>query len=247
MYALDVRRKKPRLRWKVRLDDEVHSSPAFSGGRIFVGTNGGRVYALNARTGRVVWRAESYARFRGREYFYATPAVAYGRVFIGNTDGNLYAYGAGSGRLLWASNAGTYVYSAPAVWNRTVYVGSYDGYMYAFDAATGARRWRRHAAPRSTARPRSSTASSTSPPAARAASAARAPPHRPALDVRARRAHRPQRLELLRRPLLAGRRRPGAHLHRRVDPRVRARGALRGARARKSRPARTTKTSGQSK
>jgi outer membrane protein assembly factor BamB len=144
VYALDVRRRKPRLLWRFEADDEVNSSPAFAGGRIYFGTDGGRLYALNAKTGRPAWRSESYSRVGRREYFYATPAVAYGRVYIGNTDGNVYAFGAGSGRLLWASNAGSYVYTAAAVSGRTVYVGSYDGNVYAFDAATGVRRWRRN-------------------------------------------------------------------------------------------------------
>jgi outer membrane protein assembly factor BamB len=137
-----VRSRRPRLRWKFEADDEINSSPAYAGGRIYFGTDGGRVYALNAKTGRQRWRAESFERFGRREYFYATPAVAYGRVYAPNSDGNVYAYGAASGRLLWSSNAGSYAYAAPAIWNRTVYVGSYDGYMYAFDAATGSRRWR---------------------------------------------------------------------------------------------------------
>jgi outer membrane protein assembly factor BamB len=96
---------------------------------------------VNARTGKLRWRAEAFAGFGRREHFYATPAIAYGRVFIGNTDGTVYAFGATTGRLLWASRAGTYVYTAAAVWDRTVYVGSYDGNVYAFDAATGERRW----------------------------------------------------------------------------------------------------------
>jgi len=141
LYALDVSGRRPRLRWKFEADNEINSSAAYGGGRVFFGTDGGRVYGVNARTGRLAWRAESYARFGGREYFYATPAVAYGRVYAASTDGNVYAFGATSGHLLWSSNAGTYVYTAPAIWNKTVYVGSYDGRFYAFDAATGAHRW----------------------------------------------------------------------------------------------------------
>jgi outer membrane protein assembly factor BamB len=148
LYALDVRRKKPRLKWKVELDAEVNSSPAYSSGTVFVGTDGGSVYAVNARTGKVRWRSQSFSRFGRREYFYATPTVAYGRVFVGNTDGTMYAFGASSGRLVWAQPAGSYVYTAAAVWRRTVYVGSYDGNIYAFDAATGRLRWK-HSAPSS--------------------------------------------------------------------------------------------------
>jgi outer membrane protein assembly factor BamB len=148
VYALGLRgRRKPRLLWKFTTDAEVDSSPAYAGGRVFVGTNGGSLYALNARTGHELWRSTSYSSFlHGREYFYATPTLAYGRVYIGNTDGTLYAFGQKTGHLLWARHAGTYVYSAAAVWHREVIVGTYDGNLIAYDAATGRERWR-HAAP----------------------------------------------------------------------------------------------------
>jgi outer membrane protein assembly factor BamB len=143
LYALSVRGRKPKLRWRFPADDEVNASPAYSGGTVFFATDGGSVYAVSARDGRLRWRATSYSRFPGgREYFYATPTVAYGRVYIGNTDGYVYAYGAGTGNLLWARRAGSYVYTAAAVWNRTVYVGTYDGNVVAYDAATGNERWR---------------------------------------------------------------------------------------------------------
>jgi outer membrane protein assembly factor BamB len=141
MYALDLRTRK--IKWATEVDDEIYSSPAYSRGRIFIGTQGGSIYAMNAKTGNVLWRGRSYTHFpRGREYFYATPTAAYGRVFAGNTDGWVYAYGAKTGNLLWAQRAGTYVYTAPAVWANTVYVGSYDGNVYAFDAGTGELRWK---------------------------------------------------------------------------------------------------------
>jgi outer membrane protein assembly factor BamB len=143
LYALDVRRKKPRLRWVFRADGELNSSPAYAGDTIYIGSTAGSVYAVNARTGRLRWRSQAFSHFpRGREDFYATPTIAYGRVYIGNTDGTVYAYGARTGRLLWARPVGTYVYTAAAVWHRKVYVGTYDGYFLALDAATGDVVWR---------------------------------------------------------------------------------------------------------
>lgn len=139
VYALDVRTHK--VAWTYTTDAEVNSSPAYSNGTIYIGTDGGSVYALGALRGRLRWRSGG-----GSEYFYATPAVAYGRVYIGNTDGTMFAFGARTGHLLWAQPAGTYVYTPAAVWNRTVYVGSYDGNFRAFDAATGALRWKFSAA-----------------------------------------------------------------------------------------------------
>jgi outer membrane protein assembly factor BamB len=143
LYALDVsQRTRPRLLWKFKADGEINSSPAYAGGFVYFGTNPGSVYALNARTGRFQWRAQSYARFGAREYFYATPTIAYGRVFIGNTDGTMFAFGARTGHLLWARRAGTYVYTAAAVWQRKVYVGTWDGKVTAYDAATGNTVWK---------------------------------------------------------------------------------------------------------
>ena len=142
VYALDVRnRKRPRLLWKFKADDEVNSSPAYSNGLIYFGTNSGSVYAVTSWTGRFRWRAQSFARFGHREYFYATPTVAYGRVYIGNTDGTLFAFGARTGHLLWARHAGTYIYTSAAVWRRKVYVGTWDGKLSAFSASTGDTIW----------------------------------------------------------------------------------------------------------
>jgi outer membrane protein assembly factor BamB len=142
LYALAVGGKRPVVRWTFTADDELDSSPAYAGGTIFVASNGGSVYGIDARTGRMRWHATSFSRFpRGREYFYATPAVAYGRVYIGNTDGTVYAFGASRGGLLWARHVGSYVYTAAAVWRKRVYVGTYDGHVLALDAATGDVRW----------------------------------------------------------------------------------------------------------
>ena len=143
LYALDVRGKRPRVRWRFLADDELNSSAAYAEGTVYIGSDGGHLYAVDAHTGKLRWRASSFSRFlRGREYFYATPTIAYGRVYIGNTDGTLYAFGAASGHLLWARKAGTYVYSAAAVWRQRIYVGTYDGYLSAFDAATGDLIWK---------------------------------------------------------------------------------------------------------
>ena len=143
LYALDVSGKRPRLKWTFRADDEINASPAYADGRVFIATNGGSVYGVDARTGRLRWHSHSFSHFpHGREYFYATPAVAYGRVYASNTDGTVYAYGARTGRVLWARHVGSYVYTAPAIWRKRVFVGAYDGYVYALDAATGDVRWR---------------------------------------------------------------------------------------------------------
>jgi outer membrane protein assembly factor BamB len=99
------------------------------------------VYALDARTGKLLWKAGAQHRLGNRGTFYSTPAAAYGRVYIGSTDGKVYSFGASTGKLRWAQGTGGYVYSSPAVWRRRVYVGSYSQKLICFDAATGDEKW----------------------------------------------------------------------------------------------------------
>jgi len=146
VVALDAETGK--VRWKVTMAP-TESSPLVAGGLVYVGDWSGKLYALNAHSGRVVWtygklvwKAGAQQRLGSRGTFYSTPAVAYGRVYIGSTDGKMYSFGATSGKLRWSHGTGSYVYASPAVWNRRVYAGSYDGTIYCWDAATGDVRWK---------------------------------------------------------------------------------------------------------
>jgi outer membrane protein assembly factor BamB len=57
----------------------------------FVGSEDGRLYALDVGSGQSVWEYEAGGGFVGG------PAVAAGRLIIGNTDGVLYCFGADPG------------------------------------------------------------------------------------------------------------------------------------------------------
>ncbi len=130
------------LRWHYHAGGLIKGAMALSGNRVYFGSYDTHVYALDARTGKEVWRASSQPRLGRTGTFYANPAVAYGRVYIGATDGKMYSYGATSGKLRWSNGTGDFIYSSAAVWRQNVLVGSYDGSFYSFDAATGDVRWR---------------------------------------------------------------------------------------------------------
>jgi hypothetical protein len=115
----------------------VASSPAVADGIVYVGSLDGKVYALNATTGALVWNFTT-----GWEVF-SSPAIASGVVYVGSEDGNVYALGAVTGALVWNYTTGAGVYSSPAVAGGVVYVGSQeDRNVYALDAVTGALVWK---------------------------------------------------------------------------------------------------------
>jgi len=132
------------VRWRYRAGGSVKAGLAFDRGKLFFGDYGGRMHAIDVRTGRRVWVEETNGGRLGRSgNFYSTPAVAYGRVYVGNTDGAVYSFATRDGRLAWRRRTDGFVYSSPAIANRTVYVGSYDRRLYALDARTGRTRWAR--------------------------------------------------------------------------------------------------------
>ncbi|MBV8257755.1 MAG: PQQ-binding-like beta-propeller repeat protein [Actinobacteria bacterium] len=132
--------------WTYRTGGPVKAAIASAGDRVYAASYDGHVYALNADTGKLAWRASEDPRFLGGVgTFYSTPALAYGRLFLGSTDGKVYAFDLASGARRWSHSTGGYVYGSPAIWNREVLVGSYDHVFYAFDAATGDLDWRFHA------------------------------------------------------------------------------------------------------
>ena len=69
-------------------------------GLVFVGTEMGRIYALNAQTGDQEWVYDVGAPIL------SSVAVADGRVFFGAMDGAVYALEASSGSLVWRNKHG---------------------------------------------------------------------------------------------------------------------------------------------
>ena len=106
-------------------------------GKVYVGTLPGTLWALDRRTGEVVWKHTC------DDSIQHSPAFAEGRVYVGDTGGTLWAIEAASGKPVWRfrSGKGGFV-ASPLVAGGTVFLGSRDGTFYAVDAANGQLRWK---------------------------------------------------------------------------------------------------------
>jgi alcohol dehydrogenase (cytochrome c) len=101
-YALDAAT--CALRWKHSyhyspsppFDLKVNRGVAYANGRLFRGANDGRVYALDAWTGKELWNVVAGDPTKG-ETFPAAPVVWGGLVFLGNAGGDNFGV---SGRMM---------------------------------------------------------------------------------------------------------------------------------------------------
>jgi len=115
------------------------SSPAVEDGAVYIGSRDGRMYAVDADTGKEIWNVPS-----GPTWAISSPGVRDGVVFSGRSDQRyVHAVRAESGEEIWKIQTGSFVFSSPAIAGDTVYVGVGvgDGSLLALDAATGATRW----------------------------------------------------------------------------------------------------------
>lgn len=135
-----------KLRWTAPIgtgvaDTFFPSSPAVVNGIVYVGSWDGRLYALDARTGKVRWFAQTGDHITSSlAHITSSPTVVKGVVYVGSWDHKLYAFNAdGCSQSpcspLWVSAPTVNsIFSSPVVNNGIVYVGSQDGNLYAYNA-----------------------------------------------------------------------------------------------------------------
>jgi polyvinyl alcohol dehydrogenase (cytochrome) len=93
---------KLKLKWAFNLGKATmaRSQPAIVAGRLFIGTQTGEVYALDAETGCTRWGFQARTAIRSGVTFGdagGTPAI-----FFGDTGAHLYALNAETGKLIWS-------------------------------------------------------------------------------------------------------------------------------------------------
>lgn len=150
LHALDVVTGAPR--WRHRLlpsrdvdggnlladaPPQIHQSPpTVREGVVFAGGSDRFLHAVDARTGRLLWRYEANGRIA------AAPTIADALVLVGEFLGGrrFTALDARSGEPVWTQSLGG-VWASPEHADGSIYVGTTDGKMSCLDAKTGRSRW----------------------------------------------------------------------------------------------------------
>jgi outer membrane protein assembly factor BamB len=113
---------------------------AYDGGRLFAATGFGTVQALEARTGRVLWTAQTNAPVR------SAPIVADGRVYAVTQENRLFVLNANDGMLMWEHQgivepAGIASSTSVAVSGDTAIVPYSSGELFALRTDNGVPYW----------------------------------------------------------------------------------------------------------
>ena len=148
----------------------MQATPIVVDGVMYTSGVAGRVYALDAASGKEIWRFEPQvdlknARSACCDIVNRGVAVWKGKVYVGAFDGILYALDAATGKELWRADTitdRTRAYSvtgAPQIAGKVVVIGNggaeYDsrGYVTAYDLDSGKQVWRFYTVPGDPSRP----------------------------------------------------------------------------------------------
>jgi quinohemoprotein ethanol dehydrogenase len=159
--------------WEYRLGTHrgLQATPVMLDGVLYTSGNFGAVYALDAATGRELWKYDpgvdgQYGRYACCDAVNRGVAVSKGRVYVAALDGFLHAIDAATGKRVWkvdtlpvrSSKAPYTVTGAPVIAGNLILIGAgggdfrgMRGYVAAFDVETGKLQWRFYTVPRNPA------------------------------------------------------------------------------------------------
>ncbi len=149
------------LAWSYKLDVDrgTEASPLIDNGIMFTTGAFSIVYALDARSGKLLWKYDpgvprNYASKACCDAVNRGVALWEGRAYVGTLDGYLVALDASSGKVVWRidtliSRSRSYtITGAPRIANGRIVIGNggaefgVRGYVSSYDARTGQLAWR---------------------------------------------------------------------------------------------------------
>jgi outer membrane protein assembly factor BamB len=144
-FIVAMNAKTGRVLWHRRTAPS-ESSPLIVNGVLYFGAWDGKVYALDLKTRKLLWSAQTDAEIDSSAAYHA------GRIFVGTNGGHIYALNARSGQILWRAssyshfpNGREYFYATPAVAYGRVFAGNTDGTLYSYGEKTGDLLWAQRA------------------------------------------------------------------------------------------------------
>ncbi len=130
--------------WSFKSGGAIWSTPAFADGRVYFGGDDGRIYALDAASGKPVWSVATGGAV-------LCPAALDGAyLYCLSDDGFLYKLARKDGKRVWRfdTHGGKVkrlgydrLTSGAVIADGLLYIGSADGSLYALDPKSGKERW----------------------------------------------------------------------------------------------------------
>ncbi len=136
-YQLGAFEKNGQLAWTLDTEGKLRdTAPAYDGQRVYVGSMDGRIYAVDASNGKLLWRSDSF------DVINSAPACIQGKLLVGSGDRKVRSLDPATGQAQWAFSTRGKVMSSPA-WDGAdgLLVGDSENSIYHLSLKDGSRLW----------------------------------------------------------------------------------------------------------
>lgn len=115
-----------KMEFEFKTGEKILSMPIADDTGVYFGSDDGNFYALNKRTGSLIWKFHSDAPIT------TAAAQSTTQIFVGSLDGNLYAVDKKDGKIQAKINLEGRVRTQPAIYGNYLVIGAEDSEIYGF-------------------------------------------------------------------------------------------------------------------
>ncbi len=113
----------------------VLGGPKVVDGNIYFGSWDGKMYCLEAKTGKEIWN------FQTKSKIYSSPAISDGKLYFANFGGDIFCLDINTGKEIWDTKLPKGTLSSPVVFGKRLWVGCKDSKMYCINTNDGKTLW----------------------------------------------------------------------------------------------------------
>ncbi len=123
--------------WRVVGGGSIAGCPAVKDGIAYFGSLDSYVYAVDAKTGKMLWKTKA-----NKAIMDSSPLIDGDVLYIASADNRLYSINMHTGEIVWFVETNGEISLTPFFDENNVYVGSRDGYVYAVKKHEGIISWK---------------------------------------------------------------------------------------------------------
>ena len=144
LYSVDL--KTHEKNWSFESEGGINNTPIIEGSTVIFSTNS-TCYALDAKTGKEIWKYTSDKVGRetlgGYDYHYPSPTVYKDLVIFPNRSGDIYGLSKTDGKVQWQYKAegSSDIVTTPAIQDNVLCIGDVKGNVFAMDLDTQKTIW----------------------------------------------------------------------------------------------------------
>lgn len=124
-----------KLIWKIETNQNIHSVPALTKNKIFIGNDTGEIVIIDTNTGKILYRKKISS------HFFSGITINDGICYIGDDEGKLFAIDSNTYEIIFSVDTKGRILMNPAIDDKNIYVGNLKRMFFCIDKKNGKIIW----------------------------------------------------------------------------------------------------------